>query len=331
MRASAPSHCRSRTEPAPSARARVRCAALVCAVTGCEAATPQAHPTIGGRAIDPVVVEHVARRDGLSNEAARQKVIDTLRLVADAGATDDASLPLSAQRRDHLLRTARARLAIDEAFVSTHGPADIPDDHPRLVRARADKRFSHPELYATCQLIVAPPGEPQSPEVAAAVADPQWQARALAWMTEVREHVLATVPPGDPDSCTLLLERLELERTGDRPDMKIRGEGLGGFDLDACATEREADGRCATPQLAAEWVLPVREGPVPGLRGPFVTRFGVHLVLVREVLAPSGPQDPDFDTRVRAAVHTAWQTETFGAWVASLRTRHAALVASAPP
>jgi hypothetical protein len=300
-------------------------------MTACESATTSPHPTIAGRPIDPVVVAYVAARDGISPEAAREQVALTLRLVADAGTNDDGELPIAAPRREQLLRSARARLVIDEVFVPTHGPADIPDDHPRLQRARADKRFTHPVLHATCQLIVAPPGEPGSTEVATAVADPQWQARAMARMAEVREHIVATMPTGDPQSCDLLLARLELERAADEPDLEIRGEGLAGFDLDACAVALDAEGRCATPVLAAEWVEPVRSGPVPGLRGPFATRFGVHLVLVREVLPASGPQDADFDTRVREAVHVAWQTETFAAWMASLRTRHAALVASATP
>ena len=64
-------------------------------------------PSIDGRSIDPKVVAHVAARDGIDEAAARERVVETLRLVAAARA-ETGTAELAPARREHIERTARA-------------------------------------------------------------------------------------------------------------------------------------------------------------------------------------------------------------------------------
>ncbi len=285
-------------------------------------------PTIDGQPIDASVVTHLAARDGIDDTAARVRVIETLRLAAaarDPQTTADATL-LDA-RREHLLRTARARLVLHTDFEANHGPEDIPAGDPLLARARVDPRIVHPRLHHVCQIIAEPAGQLQGDELAQRSAEPVWLARATARMQDVRRHLEATLPIDDAQACDLLLRDVPLETVADDADIVVRAEAAGGFDLEACAIALAADGTCTQPQFAPEWVDAVRPGPVPGLRGPFATRFGVHVALVREVLPASAPDDDEFETRVRAAVHPMWRAAALGEWVSMLRTRHTALAA----
>lgn len=307
-------------------RAR-RCGAIAALILGCDGAREGSGPRIDGVPIDPAVVEHVAARDGLDATAARARVVETLRLAAAARAERGAEPELADARRSHLRRTALARVVLHDDFEASHGVEDLPADDPLLVRARTEPRFVHPALHHVCQVVAAPPGKLDDEALAAKTAEPQWRARALARMEALRRHVEATVPLDDDDACELMLRNTELERDPDDDVVALRSEAAGGFDLDACAEPAGPDGRCDSPRFAPEWVDAVREGPVPGLRGPFPTRFGVHLALVREVLPASGPEDPGFEAEMRARIHPMWSTAALGQWLASLRTRHAALVA----
>ncbi len=284
-------------------------------------------PSIDGVPIEPAVVEHIAARDGVDATTARARMIETLRLAAAARADRGAEAELAEARRTHLRRTALARVVLHDDFEASHRIDDLPTDDPLLVRARTEPRFVHPALHHVCQVIAAPPGKLDDETLAAKTAEPQWRARALARMEALRRHVEATVPLDDADACELMLRNTELERDPDDDTIALRSEGAGGFDLDACAEPLGSDGRCDSPRFAPEWVDAVREGPVPGLRGPFPTRFGVHLALVREVLPASLPENPGFEAELRARIHPMWTTAALGEWLTSLRTRHAALVA----
>lgn len=298
-------------------------------IAACGAAEPTGSgPRIDGLLIDPAVVQQVAARDGLDAAVARARVIETLRLAAAARADRGAAAELADARRTHLRRTALARVVLHDDFEASHGIDDLPTDDPLLVRARTEPRFVHPTLHHVCQVIAAPPGDLDVDALAAKSAEPTWRAHALSRMQTLRRHVEATVPLDDPDACGLMLRNTELERDPDDDTLVLRGEGAGGFDLDACAEPPGPDGRCDEPRFAPEWVDAVREGPVPGLRGPFATRFGVHLALVLEILPANQPEDPGFESELRTRIHPVWTTTALGEWVASLRTRHAALVAA---
>ncbi len=280
----------------------------------------EALPLVGVEPVHPSVVAHVALRDGVDETTARARVLETLRLVAAARAEREDAEP-DPSRASHLRRTALARLVLQEEFEAEHRAVDIPDDDPLLVRARAPGRFVHPRLHDVCQVIAMPQGV--APEdVATHTADPAWRARAEARLAPAARHLREVIATDDPHACDLIARDLPLEvREADGIELKYERAR---FDLDACASPREADGSCSKPRFAPEWVAAVREGPVPGWRGPFTTQFGLHLALVQEVLPSFLPGDDDFEATVRAGIHREWQAAELVRWLAALRTEYAA-------
>ncbi|MBC8070328.1 MAG: hypothetical protein IAG13_18490, partial [Deltaproteobacteria bacterium] len=194
-----------------------------------------------------------------------------------------------------------------------------------LELARTQGRFVHPQLHDVCQLIAVPisiPAEELAERGPELTADPAWRASAAALLEPIARHVRASVPIDDPQACDLLARDLKFEVL-EQGDVKIKLEHAR-FDLDACASERAADGSCESPSLDPQWTRAVRSGEVPGLRGPFWTRFGLHLALVPEVLPSNMPSDDGFEQRLREAIHPEWQAKALQAWIAALRTDYAA-------
>jgi hypothetical protein len=148
--------------------------------------------------------------------------------------------------------------------------------------------------------------------------------KALPRALSFAKHVAQTVPYDDPDACTIFAKNGAFEpKTGD--GVELRNEGRGGFVLDACA-ETNDDGSCRTRRFAPEWVEVIRAGPVPGLRGPFFTRFGLHVALVTRVLPATPTDEAEALEHLRASVHDAWRTREVAATLQSLRTEKAARV-----
>jgi hypothetical protein len=113
-------------------------------------------------------------------------------------------------------------------------------------------------------------------------------------------------------------------------DIAVEVQGLGGFDLDACATQA-ADGTCAEPRFAPEWVSAVR-GTSRGLVGPFATRFGLHLVLVEKLLPAQSLEDPATRQRVRESVLDRWRARELGLELERMQqSRAVQLAAEASP
>jgi hypothetical protein len=291
---------------------------LLLCIAACTTEPTDPRQKIANEPIDEHVIEMIATRDGISEDAARASVIETLRWAAAARQSRAADAPeLDAPRRDHLRRTALARLWLSDVFEPTHGAQDIPTDDPLIARARADRRNVHPEIVEVCQAIFMPEiaDDPAAAELA--VADPQWQEKANARALAFAEHVRRTVPLSAPDACTILTQNVQLEpKTGD--GVKLKLEGRGGFHLDSCL-EKSDDGTCKQPQFAPEWVEVIREGPVPGLRGPFATRFGVHVALVTRVMPATPTDDAALLDHLRGVVHDAWRARELGAALQSLR------------
>ncbi len=324
------SDSRSESEREHRARARARARARPCpfpllVLLTCTREADDPRPKIAGEPIDDRVIDMVAKRDGLSRAAARAHVVETLRWSADAAAARPPDAPeLDPSRRDHLRRTALARLWLAEVFEPTHLPADIPADDPLIARARSDSRHVHPEIVEVCHAIFVPEGidDPAAAEIAA--ADPRWRAKALPFALSFAKHIAQTVPYGDPDACTFFANNGAFEPKA-QDGVALRNDGRGGFVLDACA-ETNDDGSCRTPRFAPEWVEVIRTGPVPGLRGPFFTRFGVHVALVTRVLPATPTDEAEALEHVRAAVHDAWRTREVGTTLQSLRVEKAAQV-----
>jgi hypothetical protein len=311
-RASATSRCRSRSS-----------LGALLFVVGCNGAAPvvDARSVVGGEPIDPLVVAHVAARDGLDEASARAKVVQTLQLVAAARAELGEDAELDPARASQLRRTALARLVLHEEFEPTHRPEDIPADDPLLVRARAPGRYSHPVLHDVCQVIVVP--KDAAPETWESItADPAWRARAEELMAPAIRHLRDLVDLSDPHACELVARDVPLEKkNGD--GIELRYERLG-FDLESCNVPRDADGTCSAPTLDPTWVATVREGEVPGWRGPFFTRFGVHFAFVQQVVPAILPEQAGFEQSVRAAIHREWEVRELQSWLAALRTEYAA-------
>ena len=209
-------------------------------------------------------------------------------------------------------------------FEPTHRPADIPADDPLIVRARASSRNVHPEIVEVCHAIFEPEdkADPAAAEILA--ADPRWRAHAIGRAHAFAEHVRRTVPLDDPQTCVIMAKNGAFEpKTGDGVALRI--EGRGGFDLDACAVTAD-DGTCERAQFAAEWTEVIRHGPIPGLRGPFFTRFGVHVAIVTRVLPATPTEDPALLDHLRETVHDSWRARELGERLQTLRVEKAAQI-----
>ncbi len=296
---------------------RIRGGVLVLVLAGCGSErAPQPVARVDELVLDAAVVEHIAARDGLSPEAARARAVDTLRLVAagrerHAQGKADPGPVLSPRRAEHLRRAARARLWLSERFEPEHGPQDIPDDDPRLVRARLDPRLVHPEIHVACQVVVEPPPEVTALEAKAAITvDPAWREAAQAAAAPLLARIERNVPVGDAEACALVEREVELSGPAEDPRLQITFSRAGGFDLDACAELDEA-GACSKPRFDPEWTARVRALAVPGRTAPFFTRFGLHLVQLEQRLPPQPADDPATEQAVRASVLDPWRAEAF--------------------
>jgi hypothetical protein len=285
-------------------------------IAGCEGSSVAPRPVahVGGIVLDASVVEHVAARDGLTAEDARVRAVDTLRLVAagreqHATSRADPGPVLAPRRAEHLRRAALARLWLTEQFEPAHGPEDIPDDDPRLVRARADPRLVHPEIHVVCQVVVEPPSHVTELSAKAAItSDPAWREAARAAFAPVLARIERNVPVSDAEACRLLEREVELSGNADDPRLAVSFSRPGGFDLEACI-EQDESGTCTKPRFDPAWTEQVRSVAVPGRTAPFFTQFGLHLVQVEQRLPAQPAGDPATEQALREAVHDAWRVE----------------------
>lgn len=275
---------------------------------------------MGGLVLDAAVVEHIAARDGLSADQARQRALDTLRLVAagrqqraEAGGAGEAGEAVPERRAEHLRRAARARLWLTERFEPEHGPDDIPDDDPRLVRARTDPSLVHPEIHRVCQVVIQPPGVDDLEAKAAITDQAPWRQAAQDALAPVLERIERNVPVGDPEACQLIQREIQLSAALTDPRLELSFPKPGGFDLDACLQVRESDGACIQPRFDPAWTSQVRAMEAPGLSAPFFTRFGLHVVYLAEHLDAQPKGDPATEQAVRRAVLDAWRADRLDA------------------
>jgi hypothetical protein len=320
--------------PRPRDLRRVVLGVLVCCQIACGADQERARrhdaiARIGDETLYGSVVEHVAARDGVDLEEARQRVADVLRLVAAARArqdgVDDPIDLVSPHRVRHLERAARARLWLETDFEARHRPSDIPADDPRLQAMRTSPKFIHPVVHMVCQLIAMPPVDLERSDAEALAEDPAWRKRAQAVFEPVADRMRRHLPEGDADLCKLMQQWVHLEKPGD--DVRFRVES-GGFDLEACAQVGE-NGECKTPAFSPRWTEPVSRAQGAGFLPPFFTEFGLHLVYVIDILPARSLDDPDTDTFLRETAHAGWQQEAFATYVQRLREKRT--VRLAPP
>ncbi len=272
----------------------------------------------------------VAARDGLELDEATQYVADVDRLVAAAEA-EQAKLadppPLVTAARDRFLRRAAlGRTWLHDVFEPEHTAADIALDHPVMEKAMRSPTNIRPKLYMLCQLVAVPSGfEDDRDGMFAKAAESAWKATAKARIEPVEARLRRYIRPEDPQSCRLMGKMLRFVDK-DADGVKLRVESKA-WDLDACA-KRDADGSCAEPQWAPEWVENIDGHTEPGFLPLFETRFGYHLVFLIEVLDAAPKDDPATMQATREAALDAWRAAEFDATLDRLRKKRAVKLAN---
>ena len=273
---------------------------------------------VGGEPLHDSVVQMMAQRDGLSSSEAREKVADVLRLAVaarDAAGPSASSELLTEQRREHLLRAARARLWLREHFEAEHQPEDIPPEDPLLAKVKGDIRVFHPRLHVACQLVATPTGIEDRDALFEAAADPNWREQARAVFEPAARRMLRHVPTGDTEACKIMATMMRwMDREADGVSLRVEQAA---FDLDACA-DKDEQGRCLKPQLDPDWVEQVRAAAGPGFLPSFETRFGLHLVYVQEIVPEQDPEGPEAEALARQRAHTPWRAEALEAYFDAL-------------
>lgn len=282
--------------------------------------------------LDASVVRQLAARDGIDQDAARTKALETLRLVAAArdaharsAGADPAPLVTEA-RRGQLVRAARARLWLDDVFEATRRPRDIPPDDPLLGRALASSRYVHPEVHRVCQIVAVPADVTSIEDARPIAADPQWRERARARLQPVVERVERYVPPGDADACKLMARVLSLlpEVTDANEDsgIVVRFEQEGGFHLEACAALAE-DGTCTQRRFDEAWTERIAATKVATFTGIFEASWGLHYAYLASVEPPRPADDPETLAWVREEIHVPWLAEQLATTLERLAQKRA--------
>lgn len=307
---------------APGPRALVL--ALSCLLCACPGEREGAPASGEQPRPDETLVQLVAERDDVSPQRARQYIEDVRRMAAAARKQQGVLDPLDEERREHVRRAARARVWLDEDFEPRHRPQDIPSEHPLLQQALGDLRLFHPRLHIVCQLVAKPAQFEDRDDLVQRAAEPGFKQRAQKALEPVAQRVQRYVPTGDPEACQLansLMRWMKTERDGVRIDFE-----QGAFDLDACA-KTAPDGSCIEPALAPEWTEQVRAAQAPGFLPPFETRFGWHLVYVREIAEAHEPPEAEKKQEAAQHIHPKWRAEAFDAYLDQLRKQASVKIA----
>lgn len=269
---------------------------------------------VGAFPVHASVVAMVAAREGVDRGTAQTRVLETLRLAADAQAQGAAAADLSEDRRRQLLRAARARRWAEDVFEPRHDPEDIPEDRVRSVQD--DPRFDHPRLHRLCQLVAIPtredPARREPPP-----DDPAWWARARIHLERVATRLAPYLAAEGQDRCAWIpkLLRFEAQVQG---DVTIRYES-GAFDLEACA-EQDPAGECTRPRWDPAWKAAVERGTAPGFLAPFESALGVHWVYLDAIMPAQSGSSEAGRANIRETLHPAWQREAFAHALVQLRS-----------
>ena len=294
---------------------------------GCGGAAEPRQPVarIGELVLEAAVVDAIAKRDGLSEDEARTRGLETLRLVAAARAeqVQRGEAPgLTERRADHLRRSARSRLYVSEVFEPEHGPDAIADDDPLLARARADPMMVHPQLHRVCELVIQPSEATDPESMSAQIAEPEWQRAARSALDPVLARVQRHVPVGDHEACKLLQQTIDLNGALEDPSLILKFPPPGGVDLSACA-KTDDSGRCIERQFHENWASAVRSTEAPGFSEPFFSPYGLHVVYVDGVMEGRSLADPDTDAFLRQSVLDAWRAQQFDQRLGALSKKRA--------
>ncbi|RMG94807.1 MAG: peptidylprolyl isomerase [Deltaproteobacteria bacterium] len=252
---------------------------------------------VGTHVVDAAVVEHLTREEGLDEDRARARAVDTLRLVAAAEAEGHGPKSLPPRRRERIDRAAKARLWLREIFEPAHGTDDIPADDPLIENLRKGFEVAREYEVATfCQVVVAPDPPPEGNDV----PDEGFYRRAAAVYHRLSAFLTPLVPVGTDAACPTLRSLMRFVPRAFDEGIEVRYEA-GGVDLGRCVQEAE-DGTCEKPFLDPDWESAVAAAEAPSLLGPIRTRFGLHFVVLQDKLPKAPPSDPKVQAAMREAV-----------------------------
>lgn len=269
----------------------------------------------------------VAKRDGLSEAAAREHVRQVALLAKAARAEREDRVdppPLLTEARERFIRRgALARLWMHDIFEPTHGVEDIAADDPVFTRALASPKHVRPRLSMLCQIVAVPAGADDRDAILKKAEDPRWQATTKTRIEAIADRMRRYVRPEDPHACRLMAKLMRYENKDDGV-VKLSVESKA-FNLDACLRE-DPSGACLEPRWAPEWVEYVRPHTEPGFIAPFRTRFGYHLVFLVQVLDPAPAEDPATLAATREAILGPWRAASYDQELDALRKKWAVKV-----
>lgn len=289
---------------------------------------------VDGEPLYAEAVANIQARDGIDAEAATQRAIETLQLVAMRRANQEPGL--SPEREEQLRRAALARTYLRVVFEQEHRAEDIPLEYIDAKIDRGDElvRYLRPELHVVCNVIILPPDPPQDPDPKAPPKpaqvpdpkdDPTWKAEAQTFaaplIEAMREREAELVKD---DGCELVAKLVALsEQKSEDGRFRVRFEN----------SVMEVDRKDLWSEAFVEALSEVHE---PALVEPFFSEFGLHLVVVPRILEANFEDIDDPQARraaqrerIREAVHERWLAEQeFPREIKRLADKHTVRLAS---
>ncbi|GEM_PF-3025536 len=298
---------------------------LASAIGGCGvAARPdqQRLTQIGDLKLDAKIVPMLAARDGISEPLARQQAVETLRLASARLAhvnldTPEHNFGISDDRRDHLLRTARARLWLREVFEPTSRAEDIPKSFldEKLDHRRTRTLHFHERVLLVCNVLIVPSDKDDDGKNRTVdKSDLNWGQRARQAMEPIQAVVNAHQADLQTEkNCDLLFRYLKFAAFSATSEFELRLERFPVVNPDHF-----------TKQFSAQVLAVETRGTIID---PFMTEYGLHLVVVPRVLAANLPDgtapDPELRRLRREALrdlsHSAWRKSRFEAEIERMR------------
>lgn len=271
---------------------------------------------VGKQPIYASVVARIAKQKGLDQERALEHAADILRLYL---AYQEQETPEShTEELEQFLRLQGAvRVWLQDSFEANHVPDLIPQSSvsKTLKQAEQKNRPFGPKLHGLCQIIVRPKDAEANPD-ARAIPDFERVARKLVADTETNLQRALPELEGS-ERCKLFDQLTELIAAKRPPKLVLKRESLL-IDLSSQQWDQIFVNRVA-PATKAQ-LLP-----------PFMTRFGLHLVYVSQVLAPHLPANDDGSIRpatkierekeMRELMLDRWRSKELKTLLESLRKR----------
>lgn len=254
--------------------------------------------------IDDNVIRMIARRDDLSQAAARERAEDIVRLarmrrrVLTARSTGDRAVGgLDRVRAVHLTRAALARLWLTDVFEPSHLGEHMP---AQRVAANLERPvYFHERLHVLCNLIVVPSKQDAKGRHVEAPDAPRWHAQAKRFLEPIARRIQRHLPdPSVERDCGVLQQLVQLEdRQSDDGQLTLRLEtGL----MSVCRED------LWDPRFVAALCDPAQG---PGWFGPFSTGFGVHLVAVLAIKPENRPDKQEREAFLRATLLDDWRAQ----------------------